>query len=99
MLEPFCEIDLYLILNEATSALDTENEAKIQRAIDNLKGSLTIIVIAHRLSTISNADQVVVLDNGKIVQTGEFNRLAYDKGGLFNRLLQNQKVLQKVDIG
>ncbi|RDI45700.1 ABC transporter ATP-binding protein [Falsibacillus pallidus] len=57
-----------LVLDEATSALDSENESKIQEAIDQLKGSMTIIVIAHRLSTIKNADQVIVLDHGKAVQ-------------------------------
>lgn len=83
-----------LILDEATSALDTENEAKIQRAIDNLKGSMTIIIIAHRLSTIRNADQVVVLENGKIIQIGGFQQLANDKRGMFNSLLKNQVVMQ-----
>ena len=68
-----------LVLDEATSALDTENEAKIQAALDRLKGKMTIIVIAHRLSTIKNADQVIVLDNGEIIQNGKFNELAQDK--------------------
>lgn len=79
-----------LVLDEATSALDTENERKIQHAIEQLKGKMTIIVIAHRLSTISNADQVIVLDNGKIIQKGEFNQLAQEKRGMFSHLLQNQ---------
>ncbi|MCQ6275271.1 ABC transporter ATP-binding protein [Bacillus sp. V3B] len=79
-----------LVLDEATSALDTENERKIQEAIEQLKGKMTIIVIAHRLSTISNADQVIVLDNGKIIQKGEFNQLAKEKKGMFSHLLQNQ---------
>jgi ABC-type multidrug transport system fused ATPase/permease subunit len=79
-----------LILDEATSALDTENEAKIQNALDRLKGTMTIIVIAHRLSTIRNADQVIVLDKGKIVQQGVFNQLAQEQGGLFSNLLGNQ---------
>ncbi|MEB3100768.1 ABC transporter ATP-binding protein [Ferviditalea candida] len=79
-----------LILDEATSALDTENEANIQQALDNLKGTMTIIVVAHRLSTIRNADQVIVLDQGKVMQIGCFNQLAGEKGGLFDRLLANQ---------
>lgn len=79
-----------LILDEATSALDTENESKIQAALDRLKGDMTIIVIAHRLSTIKNADQVIVLDQGKIIQKGEFDQLADDKKGVFNLLLQKQ---------
>lgn len=79
-----------LILDEATSALDTENETKILKAIESIKGSMTIIVIAHRLSTISNADQVLVLDQGKIIQRGEFHELAEESKGLFSHLLGNQ---------
>ena len=79
-----------LVLDEATSALDTENESKIQAALDRLKGKMTIIVIAHRLSTIKNADQVIVLEQGEIIQTGEFNQLANDKKGVFSHLLQKQ---------
>jgi ABC-type multidrug transport system fused ATPase/permease subunit len=79
-----------LILDEATSALDTENEAKIQEALERLKGKMTIIVIAHRLSTIRNADQVIVLDQGKIVQNGGFNQLAGERGSVFSNLLGNQ---------
>ncbi|SFL10869.1 ATP-binding cassette, subfamily C [Paenibacillus sp. 1_12] len=79
-----------LVLDEATSSLDSENEEKIQEALDRLKGKMTIIVIAHRLSTIRNADQVIVLDKGKIVQKGVFNQLAEDRGGLFASLLGSQ---------
>lgn len=79
-----------LILDEATSALDSLNETKIQEAIERLKGRMTVIVIAHRLTTIRNADQVIVLDNGKIVQAGHFLMLAEDKKGLFSSLLGNQ---------
>ncbi|MDQ0883029.1 ABC transporter ATP-binding protein [Peribacillus sp. V2I11] len=76
-----------LVLDEATSALDTENEAKIQSAIERLKGKMTIIVIAHRLSTIRNADQVLVMDQGEIIQVGEYNQLASEKRGMFSNLL------------
>lgn len=79
-----------LILDEATSALDTENEAKIQEALDGLKGKMTIIVIAHRLSTIRNADQVIVLDHGRIIQTGGFRQLANEEDGMFHHLLGRQ---------
>jgi ATP-binding cassette subfamily C protein len=79
-----------LVLDEATSALDTENEGKIQLALDRLKGRMTIVVIAHRLSTIRNADQVVVLNKGSIIQKGEFGQLAKDKRGVFGHLLSNQ---------
>lgn len=79
-----------LVLDEATSALDTENEAKIQAALERLKGKMTIIVIAHRLSTIRNAEQVIVLEQGKVVQQGAFDQLAMEKRGLFSNLLGNQ---------
>lgn len=79
-----------LVLDEATSSLDTENEAKIQEALDRLKGKMTIIVIAHRLSTIRNADQVIVLEHGEIIQKGEFVQLAKEKRSMFSKLLQNQ---------
>ena len=59
-----------LVLDEATSALDTENETNIQTALEKLKGKITIIVIAHRLSTIRNADQVMILDQGTVIQKG-----------------------------
>ncbi|PEL18513.1 multidrug ABC transporter [Bacillus wiedmannii] len=79
-----------LVLDEATSALDTENEVKIQSAIERLKGTMTIIVIAHRLSTIRNADQVIVLGKGEIVQKGAFNQLAKERKGVFRSLLGSQ---------
>lgn len=79
-----------LILDEATSALDTENETKIQESLERLNGKMTIIVIAHRLSTIKNADQVVVLDKGEIIQRGEFGQLAREENGMFNSLLGKQ---------
>jgi len=70
-----------LVLDEATSALDTENEAKIQEAIAKIRGSMTIIVIAHRLSTIRNADQVIVLDYGRMIQSGTYVLGEKDDGG------------------
>ncbi|WP_078545779.1 ABC transporter ATP-binding protein [Litchfieldia alkalitelluris] len=86
-----------LVLDEATSALDSENEAKIQEALDRLKGKLTIIVIAHRLSTIRNADQVIVLDQGKIVQKGGFIQLAKEKKSMFSNLLSKQMGVNVMD--
>ena len=79
-----------LILDEATSALDTENEVKIQEAIERLKGKITIIVIAHRLSTIRNADQVVVFEDGEIIQQGEYVQLSMEKKGMFRKLVLRQ---------
>ncbi len=74
-----------LILDEATNALDTISEQIIQETVDNLGGNRTIIVIAHRLSTIKEADQIVVLDQGKIVEKGKFTELL-EKNGLFSYL-------------
>lgn len=79
-----------LVLDEATSALDSENESKIQEALERLKGKMTILVIAHRLSTIHHADQVIVLDQGEIVQQGEFFQLANEKKGMFSRMIKKQ---------
>jgi len=74
-----------IILDEATSALDSESERLIQQAMDNLMRDRTSIVIAHRLSTIANADQVVVLDAGRIVEQGSHADLLA-RGGLFAKL-------------
>jgi len=79
-----------LILDEATSALDAENEAKIKQSIERLKGQMTIIVIAHRLSTIRDADQVIVLEEGRIIQQGGYQQLSKDSKGTFSRLLAYQ---------
>lgn len=79
-----------LILDEATSALDTETEANIQKALEKLKGKMTIIVIAHRLSTISHSDQVIVLEKGRVIQQGNYSRLALEKEGMLFKLLNKQ---------
>jgi ATP-binding cassette, subfamily B, beta-glucan exporter len=75
-----------LILDEATSALDAETEAKIKRALDTLRAGRTTFVIAHRLSTVANADQILVMDHGQIVERGRFKELA-EGDGLFARLV------------
>jgi subfamily B ATP-binding cassette protein MsbA len=74
-----------LILDEATSALDTESERLVQQAIDRLMRERTVLVIAHRLATVRDADEIVVLDQGRIVQRGSHGEL-YRAGGLYRRL-------------
>ena len=76
-----------LVLDEATSALDTVNEQIIQQAIERLHGELTIVIIAHRLSTVQNADQVIVLEHGRVVESGAPGELARREGGAFRRLM------------
>jgi len=74
-----------LILDEATSALDTVTEQQVQGAISHLMENRTVFVIAHRLSTIKNADQILVMDHGQIIESGNHNEL-YDKGGVYHGL-------------
>lgn len=71
-----------LVLDEATSALDDANERSVQEAIDGLHGSVAMLVIAHRLSTIRNADEIIVLDAGRVVERGTWDELAR-AGGRF----------------
>ena len=78
-----------LIFDEATSSLDADSENKVQEAIEQLMKNRTVIVIAHRLSTIQNADKIIVLDNGAIVQTGTHEELL-KKEGLFSKLYNIQ---------
>ncbi len=78
-----------LILDEATSALDTISERLVQKAIDELSRDRTTLVIAHRLSTVQNADQIAVLDQGRVVETGTHNELL-SKGGYYSKLCTMQ---------
>jgi subfamily B ATP-binding cassette protein MsbA len=78
-----------LILDEATSALDTESEQMVQKALDNLMTNRTTFVIAHRLSTILHADKILVLENGRIVESGTHKELLYNSG-LYSRLCSLQ---------
>jgi ATP-binding cassette subfamily C protein len=79
-----------LLLDEATSSLDPENEERIQDAIAGLQGELTMIIIAHRVSTIKRADNIAVLDRGRLVESGPWEALARKEGGRFRRLLEQQ---------
>jgi ABC-type multidrug transport system fused ATPase/permease subunit len=78
-----------LIFDEATSALDSESELLVQEAIDRLMKNRTTFVIAHRLSTIQNADEIVVIDEGRIVQTGKHKELIQLEG-LYKKLYEMQ---------
>jgi len=78
-----------LVLDEATSALDSEIEAAIQESLDTLMQGKTVIAIAHRLSTIARMDRLVVIDQGRIVETGSHSELIA-AGGLYARLWQHQ---------
>ena len=78
-----------LILDEATSALDTESERLVQQAIDRLMAERTVLVIAHRLATVRDADEIVVLDAGRVVERGTHDQL-FRAGGLYRRLYDLQ---------
>lgn len=78
-----------MLMDEATSALDTESEKLVQDALNNLMKNRTSLIIAHRLSTIQNADLIVVLDNGRIVETGNHQELLA-ANGLYKRLIDMQ---------
>ena len=74
-----------MILDEATSSVDNETEAAIQRSLDILKEDRTVIVIAHRLSTVRNADIIYVLENGSVVESGNHESLL-DIEGVYSKL-------------
>jgi len=78
-----------LVLDEATSALDAESEHLVQQALDRLLEGRTTLVIAHRLSTVKNADRVLVLDHGRVVQEGTHQTLVAE-AGLYRRLVERQ---------
>jgi ATP-binding cassette, subfamily B, bacterial MsbA len=79
-----------MILDEATSALDNESEVLVQEAIDRLMHDRTAFVVAHRLSTIRNADRIIVLDRGKVVQDGKHETLLEDEKGIYKKLYELQ---------
>jgi len=91
--ELFKEVEI-LLMDEATSALDSETEASIQNNIEKLKGQFTIIIIAHRLSTVKNADQLILMEKGKIIQKGSFQNLLHNSK-YFSKILELQLISEK----
>lgn len=81
-----------LVLDEATSALDNNNERLIKDAIDRLHGTMTILIIAHRLSTIRHADQIVVLNEGRVAQSGAWAELAANESGPFAEMISTAAI-------
>ena len=80
-----------MVLDEATSALDTESERLVQNALENMMKHRTSIVIAHRLSTIQNADLIVVMQKGRIIEQGTHTELIR-KNGMYKRLVEMQTI-------
>ena len=78
-----------LILDEATSSLDTESEQLVQKAIEQLMKDRTVLVIAHRLSTVRNANKIIVMEKGRIIEKGKHSEL-YQKDGVYRRLYKLQ---------
>ena len=79
----------FIFLDEATNALDANNERVIMENLDQFFKGKTVVVVAHRLSTVKNADQIVVLENGKIVEKGTHSELSKKKGAYYE-LVKNQ---------
>ena len=88
-----------LLLDEATSALDTESEARVQDAVTSVMKDRTVIVIAHRLSTVVNADKIVVMESGRVVEEGRHDELLAIPNGVYARFykVQSSKGLGLVD--
>ncbi|MBW8638664.1 glucan ABC transporter ATP-binding protein/ permease [Hoeflea sp. WL0058] len=84
-----------LVLDEATSALDVETEREVKDAIDRLRANRTTFIIAHRLSTVCDADLVIFMDKGQIIETGSFTDLAARNNGRFAALLRAGGLLEK----
>ncbi|XP_010274280.1 PREDICTED: ABC transporter B family member 2-like isoform X2 [Nelumbo nucifera] len=84
-----------LLLDEATSALDVESERIVQQALDRLMKNRTTVVVAHRLSTIQNADQISVIQDGKIIEQGTHFRLIENKDGAYYKLINLQQQQQQ----
>jgi ABC-type multidrug transport system fused ATPase/permease subunit len=82
-----------LILDEATSALDTESEIKIQSSVDRISKQITVLIVAHRLSTIINSNNIVVLEKGQVIETGNYENLIKNEEGYFYKMLKKQGLI------
>lgn len=85
-----------LLLDEATSALDVESERVVQQALDRLMNNRTTVMVAHRLSTIKNADQISVIQDGKIIEQGTHSTLIENKNGAYYKLINIQQQQQQL---
>ncbi|MCR8998367.1 ABC transporter ATP-binding protein, partial [Brevibacillus laterosporus] len=83
-----------LLLDEPTSALDTQSEAMVQEALEQMMRNRSVLVVAHRLSTIKDADEVLVVDKGHIVESGTHNELL-SKNGVYARLYKKQFIAEE----
>jgi ATP-binding cassette subfamily B protein len=86
----------FLFFDEATSALDAQNETIIMQNLNDFFQGRTAVVIAHRLSTVKNADQIIVMDNGTIIEKGTHRELIDIRGSYYN-LVKNQLELEKIE--
>ena len=85
-----------LFFDEATSALDAKNEREVMENLQKFMQGKTVFIIAHRLSTVRNADQLIVIDQGKIVEQGSHIELVHAKG-IYYELVKNQLDLEKIN--
>jgi ABC-type multidrug transport system fused ATPase/permease subunit len=85
-----CRNPAFVVLDEATSSLDRCSEIEVQQALVTLFAGRTTLVIAHRLATVQDADQIVVMNQGRIVQRGTHRELLADEGGCYRRLYDSQ---------
>jgi ATP-binding cassette subfamily B protein len=85
-----------LIFDEATASVDTETEHKIREAIDRLVSGRTTFAIAHRFSTLKNADRLIVLEKGKVVEIGTHEELMARKDGVFRKLCDMQSEMSRI---
>jgi len=81
-----------LLLDEATSDLDTAAEQHIQDSIEALQGEMTVVIIAHRLSTVVNADRIYVLDDGEVIENGDYEKLRTRENGQFREMIKMQSL-------